>query len=458
MGGTQFKHLNQIAREIWQWCEARNIIIIASYISSKNNVEADEESRKSKTEIEYELADWAFLKIVKIFGAPQIDLFASRLNHKCNRYFSWGKDPDSEAIDAFTQPWNNIFFYAFPPFNLILKQQTTPIVEKAFPGGRAVISEAFRRQKYPAESIEIGIASIESSTIVNYEVYLRKWWSFCNTHNVDCFHPSVQDVISFLHAEFDRGLSSSALNVARSAISLIVDYDFAGDFRLKRFLKGCYKARPSKPKYNYTWDPKVVLNFFKNKGANELLTFKDLSRKVVTLLALVTGQRIQTLSLIKIENIKIEDERIVIFIPDRVKNSQKGVKQPVLYIPFYIQDVNICPASALKEYLNVTLTLRGEETSLFLSLNKGKKKAVCKQSLSNWVRKVLTLAGIDSVFTAHSTRHSSNSAAKRLGTSIDTICKTAGWSKSSATFARFYNREIIDQSEFALSILNNRRT
>ncbi|CAB0043962.1 unnamed protein product, partial [Trichogramma brassicae] len=63
MGGTQFKHLNQIAREIWQWCEARNIIIIASYISSRNNVAADEESRKSKTEIEYELADWVFLKI-----------------------------------------------------------------------------------------------------------------------------------------------------------------------------------------------------------------------------------------------------------------------------------------------------------------------------------------------------------------------------------------------------------
>uniref|UniRef100_A0ABD2WJ26 RNase H type-1 domain-containing protein n=1 Tax=Trichogramma kaykai TaxID=54128 RepID=A0ABD2WJ26_9HYME len=99
MGRTQFKHLNQIAREIWQWCEVRNIIIIASYISSKNNVEADKESRKSKTKIEYELADWAFLKILKIFGAPQIDLFASRLNHKCNRYFSWRKDSDSEAIE-----------------------------------------------------------------------------------------------------------------------------------------------------------------------------------------------------------------------------------------------------------------------------------------------------------------------------------------------------------------------
>uniref|UniRef100_A0ABD2WI01 Uncharacterized protein n=1 Tax=Trichogramma kaykai TaxID=54128 RepID=A0ABD2WI01_9HYME len=76
---------------------------------------------------------------------------------------------------GFTQPWNNIFFYAFPPFHLILKKQTTPVVEKAFPGDRAVINEAFRRQKYPAEFIEIGIASIESSTIANYEVSLRKW-------------------------------------------------------------------------------------------------------------------------------------------------------------------------------------------------------------------------------------------------------------------------------------------
>ena len=46
MGGTQFPHLNEISRKIWQFCEKRKIVVFASYIKSKDNVEADTESRK----------------------------------------------------------------------------------------------------------------------------------------------------------------------------------------------------------------------------------------------------------------------------------------------------------------------------------------------------------------------------------------------------------------------------
>lgn len=58
------------------------------------------------------------------------------------------------------------------------------------------------------------------------------------------------------------------------------------------------------------------------------------------------------------------------------------------------------------------------------------------------------------VFGSHSVRHASTSAANRLGVSIDTIKKTAGWSGSSSTFLRFYNREaVIDTSDsFARSL------
>lgn len=37
MGGIQFKNLNDITRQIWEWCESRNLWIFASYISSKKN-------------------------------------------------------------------------------------------------------------------------------------------------------------------------------------------------------------------------------------------------------------------------------------------------------------------------------------------------------------------------------------------------------------------------------------
>lgn len=120
-GGVQYKHLNEISRTIWQWCEERRLHIYASYIKSKDNTEADQESRHSNIDTEWSLSQSGFDEIVNVFGNPQIDLFATRLNSKCYRYVSWKRDPSAFDIDAFTLDWNLHFFYAFPPFSLILK-------------------------------------------------------------------------------------------------------------------------------------------------------------------------------------------------------------------------------------------------------------------------------------------------------------------------------------------------
>ncbi|KAL7288497.1 hypothetical protein TKK_0017462 [Trichogramma kaykai] len=121
MGGTHFKHLDNAAYEIWRWCEDRNLIVYAAYISSKDNYEADEESRQLEPETEYSLSREAFEMITNKFGRPTIDIFASRANTKCEAYFSWRRDPNSVVVDAFTCPWTNLSFYAFPPFSIILK-------------------------------------------------------------------------------------------------------------------------------------------------------------------------------------------------------------------------------------------------------------------------------------------------------------------------------------------------
>lgn len=104
MGGVKFPVLNSLANSIWQWCEQRNITVFASYISSFDNVEADRESRKLPDDTEWELAQFAYRKVLETFSTPAIDLFATRV-----------------AVDAFTLNWNSIVFYAFSPFNLILR-------------------------------------------------------------------------------------------------------------------------------------------------------------------------------------------------------------------------------------------------------------------------------------------------------------------------------------------------
>lgn len=131
MGGIQFPHLNSLSRDIWQWCESRQLWLFASYINTKDNVEADEESRRINPDAEWELSGTAFNYIVKKLGVPQIDLFASRTNAKCHEYVSWKQDPDAVSVDAFTICWNEKFFYAFPPFSLLLNCIQKIIQDKA---------------------------------------------------------------------------------------------------------------------------------------------------------------------------------------------------------------------------------------------------------------------------------------------------------------------------------------
>nr|CAH7740399.1 unnamed protein product [Callosobruchus chinensis] len=109
--------------------------------------------------------------------------------------------------------------------------------------------------------------------------------------------------------------------------------------------------KPSRPKYNCTWDPQQVIAFL-GTWENSQISLQHLSYKVATLLALVTGQRIQTISLIRPLNLMESPSGIQILITDQIKTSNINKLQPCLQIPFFLEDPSICPATALKHYLN----------------------------------------------------------------------------------------------------------
>ena len=63
-----------------------------------------------------------FKRVIRELGfQPVIDLFATRINNQLPRFVSFRPDPDAEAIDAFTIPWGDLDFYAFPPFICIAR-------------------------------------------------------------------------------------------------------------------------------------------------------------------------------------------------------------------------------------------------------------------------------------------------------------------------------------------------
>uniref|UniRef100_A0AC34F4H4 Reverse transcriptase domain-containing protein n=1 Tax=Panagrolaimus sp. ES5 TaxID=591445 RepID=A0AC34F4H4_9BILA len=118
-GGTRSRSLQKVAHELWMWALERKLYLIASHIPGVSNVEADLESRRFKECCEWSITPQAAKTLFDKWGIPEVDLFASRLNHKCDRYFSFNPDPNAEGTDAFAHNWKDLNAYAFPPFNLV---------------------------------------------------------------------------------------------------------------------------------------------------------------------------------------------------------------------------------------------------------------------------------------------------------------------------------------------------
>lgn len=181
--------------------------------------------------------------------------------------------------------------------------------------------------------------------------------------------------------------------------------------------------RPSEPKYDITWDPKIVLDYLSSLPINKKLNTRDLGYKLITLLALITGHRLQTFSLIEVENVEEVNKAIHIKIPKRIKTSGHNKKQPFLNLPFYHKNEKICAAPTLKSYTKRTQSRREGIKFLFLT-NKKPFKAATAATLGHWIKHVSAKSGLNTdIFTAHSTRHASTSAAKRKGVNIDLLRK-----------------------------------
>ncbi len=119
-GGTHSVSLCLQTREILLWCQSHGVTIQVRHIPGRLNALADALSRSSKPV----LAEWSLERsvcrsILARWGAPWVDLFATRLNSKLPLYVSPAPDPGAWAVDAMSLSWNHLDGYAFPPFIMV---------------------------------------------------------------------------------------------------------------------------------------------------------------------------------------------------------------------------------------------------------------------------------------------------------------------------------------------------
>lgn len=117
-GGKKLE-LDKLARAIWSWCLEKHIHLSAAHVPGISNSEADEMSRSFNDDLEWSLSTPIFDKIQRHFPDLSIDLFASRLNNKLEKYVSYRPEPNAFAIDAFSFQWTDELLFIFSPFSLI---------------------------------------------------------------------------------------------------------------------------------------------------------------------------------------------------------------------------------------------------------------------------------------------------------------------------------------------------
>lgn len=214
---------------------------------------------------------------------------------------------------------------------------------------------------------------------------------------------------------------------------------------INRFLRGVFNLRPSCPRYAETWDVQPVLEKLRTMDPLSELSLKELTLKLVMLMALTQAARVQTLHLLLGKGACIEESCITLWLGGNLKQCRPKFNIRMVKFLAYERDFRLCVVQTMKEYLVRTKNLRKnsdqDQGKLLISFIKP-HGCVSKDTVARWIKSMLKGCGINTtIYTAGSVRPASVSKAKALNVPISTILAKAGWTQET-TFARYYNKEI----------------
>ena len=270
-GGTQSPFLSLLVLELWSFLLTQGSWVTARHLPGVLNVEADAASRLFNLRTEWMLRRYVFQDIAHHFYLPEINLFASRLNHQLPLYASRLPDSSAAAVDAFQQDWSQWEFH--PPTSSATvsnsseseKRQSnrptssprlarstmvpsdstdadrctipttqgevtadsalrprggSPSVAVSQSDCMADIGSAYQAAGFPEEVTNVLLASWSQSTKKRYQGPWRAWSNWCSSRRLCPFSAPVTDVLTFLtETVTNQSLEYRTLAVYKSAIS-----------------------------------------------------------------------------------------------------------------------------------------------------------------------------------------------------------------------------------------------
>ena len=223
----------------------------------------------------------------------------------------------------------------------------------------------------------------------NYSSVHRQWLSFCFEQDFDSNIPSFNTVLAFLTTLYERGIGYSQINKARSALSVLcLDIQIGKHSLISRFVHGVRNSRTPQLKYPILRDAKDFLLYLANWEASSTSSLKDITLKLVTIMACISTQRIHTLSLIGLRHIKFYPSATYPYVFGDLKVAHH---QPhlVITLPSHSDKDQLQTIEILQLYLEKTRTFRlYKPHKLFLSW-RPPHKPVMTDTFAHWIQEVM---------------------------------------------------------------------
>ena len=196
--------------------------------------------------------------------------------------------------------------------------------QEAGPFSRSYIGQTIGQYQLTERTMQILSHAWRGSTRSQYDSAFRSWQQFCVGREIDPNHPSINHILAYLTSFFDKGLGYSSIAKTRSAFSNVFSIPGVTSVSehplIKQFLKAVYNLRPPDPKYAI-WYTNTVITYLKSLKNNEL-TFRILFYKLITLLTLLSGQRVSTLHKFRTDEIQIRENDVTFYVSALLKHDR----------------------------------------------------------------------------------------------------------------------------------------
>ena len=219
---------------------------------------------------------------------------------------------------------------------------------------------------------------------------------------------------------------------------------FGEDEHTKEIMRGIFRENPRIPRKVAVYDTNIVLQHMDELPPNKYLSMEELSKKLVTLLCILSAQRSQSIAHLYEEHMVRDDRQYTFYIPKILKSTTNLFHQDPLEFQAFTPNSKLCVHNCLDEYLGRTRNIREnvmheDEDKIPIILSYASPHRPIKSAtLARYVKDFLLESGVDvTVFTCHSTRSASTSKLNNLGLSLKDISRAAGW-KGASTFQKFY--------------------